>query len=101
MHSRVVPGCAITTKGLTGTFEKCRSDMLVIRDFAGCWSLDGRERLHKTDSGGSVFCGGELTANAERVYSRKSGRQRFSFVVVSMDWRRCTPEWSYRRCHYP
>ena len=24
-------GCIITTKGLTGTFEKCRSDMLAIR----------------------------------------------------------------------
>ncbi len=31
MHSRVVPGCVITTKGLTGTFEKCRSDMPAIR----------------------------------------------------------------------
>ncbi len=100
MHSRVVPGCAITTKGLTGTFEKCRSDMPATRNPAGRWSLDGRKRLHKTDSEGSVFCGGELTANAERVYSRKCVRQRFSFVVVSMDWRRCTPEWSHRRRHY-
>ena len=124
MHSRVVPGCAITTKGLTGTFHFAwRADgESILLDLSsefmrlhreqvskrhagdprscGCRSLDGRKRSHKTDSEGSVFCGGELTANAERVYSRKSGRQRFSFVVVSMDWRRCTPEWSHRRCHY-
>ena len=59
--------------------------------------MNGRERLHETDSEGSVSCGGELTADAERVYSRKCGRQRFSFEEGSMDWRRCTPEWSCRR----
>lgn len=36
-----------------------------------------RERSHEIDSEGSVSCGGELTANAERVYSRGCGRQRF------------------------
>ncbi len=100
MHSRVVPGCAITTKGLTGTSEKCRSDMPALaieREPV----LDRRKRSQKTVSEELVFCGGELTADAERVYSRYGGRQRFFFWVGSMDWRRCTPEWSRRRRHHP
>lgn len=97
MHSRVVPGCAITTKGLTGTFEKCRSDMLMIRVLTRSSVLGRRKRSHEIDSEGSVSCDGELMANAERVYSHGCGRQGFSFEVGSMDWRRCTPEWSRRR----
>lgn len=33
-------------------------------------SLDGRKRSHEIDPEGTVSCGGELTAHAERVYSR-------------------------------
>lgn len=90
-------GCVITTKGLTG--YKCRSNMLVIRVLTRLPVLGRRKRSHEIDSEGSVSCDGELMANAGRVYSRGCGRQRFSFWVGSMDWRRCTPEWSRRRRH--
>ena len=87
MHSRVVPGCIITTKGLTGT-------MYVSKRLAGRAHLRGgrflnrRKRSHEIGSEESVSWGGELTAYAERVYSRFNGRQRFSFLVGCMDWRR-------------
>lgn len=61
----------------------CRSPQ-----WCGDRSLNGRKRFHEIVSEEVVSWDGELTAYAERVYSRKCGRQRFSFWVGCMDWRR-------------
>jgi hypothetical protein len=86
MHLRVVPD-ANHNERADGHYVRaeatCRPPQL-----GGGRSLVGRKRSHKIDSEESVFCGGELTAYAERVYARENGRQGFSFLVGSMDWRR-------------
>lgn len=83
-----------------GHMSMCRSDMSMAAHLRGHRSWRRRKRSYEIDSEGSVSCGGERAANATRVFTRGYGRQWFSGEVGSMDWRRCTPEWSHRRRHH-
>ena len=91
---RVVPASIVTTKGLTGILKSTADDgHRVASSGSHTWaeslsfdsakatcrwceflrihrSLARRERSHEKVPEGTVSCGGELTADARRVYSR-------------------------------